>query len=215
MYPRILRTSFRARVRQGVRRGIRANHRMVTVQQNFPAVTPEVQQFLTNQVRAHLVILANNWLVDSLQSWWQSADAPQAAHSAAVPEPSGGGSGTSSGGDGRPEMTVEQIIALLENSSQYMVHTTPWPQPGTLREPLYPSYPTGREDENAVRGVYAMRGLSGAPNGKYYVVFADDGRFGPYPNGEFICLRTRYPHEAVGWFTQQQLALAKQDRKKR
>ena len=97
MYPRILRTSLRARVRQGVRRGIRANHRMVTVQQNFPAVTPpEVQQFLTNQVRAHLVILANNSLVNPL-ILVAVADAPQAAHSAAVPEPSGGGSGTSSG----------------------------------------------------------------------------------------------------------------------
>ena len=36
-----------------------------------------------------------------------------------------------------------------------MVHTTPWPQPGTLREPLYPSYPQVGS-ENAVRGVYAI-----------------------------------------------------------
>lgn len=154
-------------VRARVYQTFRQNNRIVYIRQyNFTAARRIVWRNHLIQVRTYSTTRVTSWFPDWLTQWRQQQPVQQ------IPQqPSDGG------GDQRDprRLTVDQLVAMMADSSSYMVHGTPDAGVGTLQEPLVGFEDPQARISNPVApiGVYAFRGISGAYDmgyGPYFVI---------------------------------------------
>ncbi|TDV41046.1 hypothetical protein [Actinophytocola oryzae] len=169
-----VRELFRVLVTRSVRHSVTRQLRVRPLPAPQPAwqlPPPDARQEWSDWLRVDLPdrlvpMLVTAWLD---QYVWSVLN-PPAPPPAVTTEPPGGDEEK----PGRPQLTVGELVEMMESSYAWLVHGTLSRNVGRLLvDHIDASEPAGRDDPNAAAGVYAYPGVQGVNYGGHCVFFRE------------------------------------------
>jgi hypothetical protein len=204
----IIKQTVRARVYQTFRQ----NNNIIAIRMyTFTAVRMIIWRNYLIQVRMYSTTRITSWFPAWLAQWRLQQPIQQQP----IQQPRGGGEQR----DPR-RLTVEQLVAMMGDAPNYLVHGTPLADVGTLQAPLVGiEDPEGRvTNRQAQVGVFAFKGIIGAFDagyGPYYVVMHANMGIWIQQHGHWFRPGTGAirDEEIVGYCLREDMAAAKERRR--